>query len=127
MDNRPSVLVDFDGVIHSYKSGWQGSHLIPDDPVPGAVEWLETLSQHFKVIIFSTRANDIQGEAAIVNAIERWCIGLWGGIPDWVNFLTVTSEKKPAVVIIDDRAIRFNGDFNEVSPEVIKSFTPWNR
>ena len=33
---KKTVVFDFDGVIHSYKSGWQGSAtIIPDPPVPG--------------------------------------------------------------------------------------------
>ena len=39
--NNPIICVDFDGVIHSYTSGWKGIDVIPDDPVPGAIEWLE--------------------------------------------------------------------------------------
>ena len=39
--SNPIICVDFDGVIHSYKSGWRGVAVIPDPPVPGAIEWLE--------------------------------------------------------------------------------------
>ena len=34
---KPIVVLDFDGVIHSYKSGWKGADVIPDEPVPGPV------------------------------------------------------------------------------------------
>ena len=30
-----TVVFDFDGVVHSYTSGWQGEDTIPDPPVPG--------------------------------------------------------------------------------------------
>ena len=33
--NKQTVVFDFDGVIHSYKSGWQGDAIIPDEPVVG--------------------------------------------------------------------------------------------
>lgn len=29
----PTVSFDFDGVIHSYRSGWKGAAVIPDPPV----------------------------------------------------------------------------------------------
>ena len=37
---KPTLCVDFDGVIHSYISGWKGADVIPDPPVPGAIEAL---------------------------------------------------------------------------------------
>ena len=33
-----TVVLDFDGVIHSYSSGWRGKTCIPDPPVPGIRE-----------------------------------------------------------------------------------------
>ena len=35
-----TVLVDFDGVIHSYTSPFTTPDEIKDPPVPGAFEWL---------------------------------------------------------------------------------------
>ena len=35
-----TILLDFDGVIHSYTSGWKGAGVIPDPPVPGAIDFL---------------------------------------------------------------------------------------
>ena len=39
----PILAIDFDGVLHSYSSGWKGSRNIPDPPVDGAIEWLNGL------------------------------------------------------------------------------------
>jgi hypothetical protein len=30
---KPILCLDFDGVIHSYSSGWKGADVIPDPPV----------------------------------------------------------------------------------------------
>lgn len=52
---RNTVVLDFDGVIHSYKSGWKGAAIIPDEPVPGIKEVIDELRESFKVVIVSTR------------------------------------------------------------------------
>jgi len=36
------VCLDFDGVIHSYTSGWQGIESADDPPVPGAFDFIDT-------------------------------------------------------------------------------------
>ena len=32
---RRTVCLDFDGVLHSYRSGWRGEEIIPDLPIHG--------------------------------------------------------------------------------------------
>ncbi len=34
---KPILCVDFDGVVHSYTSGWKGETVIPYPPVNGAL------------------------------------------------------------------------------------------
>ena len=51
------ICVDFDGVIHSYTSGWKGIDVIPDPPVEGAIEALHIYCQHFNVNIYSARSS----------------------------------------------------------------------
>lgn len=53
----PTVSFDFDGVIHSYRSGWKGAAVIPDPPVEGIKEVIEQLiSDGLCVVICSSRA-----------------------------------------------------------------------
>ena len=35
MPFKPTIILDFDGVIHSYTSGWQGADVIGDPPWRG--------------------------------------------------------------------------------------------
>lgn len=62
----PTVSFDFDGVIHSYRSGWKGAAVIPDPPVEGIKEVIEQLiSDGLCVVICSSRAESFEGQAAI--------------------------------------------------------------
>ncbi len=49
---QPILCLDFDGVCHSYTSGWQGATTIPDKPVAGMWKFLEASIQHFMVTIY---------------------------------------------------------------------------
>ena len=49
-----AVAVDFDGVIHGYSKGWRDG-TIYDGPVPGAVDALRTLMEHYAVFIHTSR------------------------------------------------------------------------
>ena len=49
-DKRPTVCFDFDGVIHSYTSGWKGDDVIPDPPVEGIKEVIDKLRADVNVL-----------------------------------------------------------------------------
>lgn len=68
--NKPILCLDFDGVIHSYTSGWKGPRTIPDDPVPGAIEFLVEALQHFRVAIYSSRSHYWFGRRAMKKWLE---------------------------------------------------------
>jgi hypothetical protein len=88
----PTILVDFDGVIHNYSHGWMDGEAY-DGPFDGAREGLKALEDlGYTVVIFSTRDR---------NQIREWLRKY-----DFEPY-TVTNEKMPAIAIIDDRAIRF--------------------
>lgn len=54
----PTFCLDFDGVIHSYTSGWKGSDVIPDEPVPGAFDFIrEAMDSEVQVVVFSSRSH----------------------------------------------------------------------
>ena len=93
---QPTVVFDFDGVIHSYKSGWKGAENIPDPPVDGIQQVIENLQERgYRVVIVSSRCTTSEGIKAIENWLKHY---------DFPQ-LEIMSEKPPAVVYVDDRAI----------------------
>lgn len=63
--NKPILCLDFDGVIHSYTSGWRGAARIPDPAVPGALEFIVRAQDDFTVAIHSSRSHQWGGRAAM--------------------------------------------------------------
>lgn len=120
----PILSVDFDGVLHSYASGWKGAAIIPDPPFPGAMQFLKDMTQHFTVAVFSSRSNMEGGIAAMISWIERNARLEFGdGGISWVSELQYPTVKPPAKVSIDDRAITFTGIWPTVAD--LKGFEPW--
>lgn len=131
------ICCDFDGVLHSYTSGWQGAQFITDPPVPGAMAWLELMTRpanvmRFEVNVYSSRSK----EPGAVEAMKDWLMNhlvdhfISLGHADSltaaamvVDELRFPTQKPPASLMIDDRAFHFVGAFP--TPEWMLSFQPW--
>ena len=120
MRNKPILCVDFDGVIHSYTSGWQGATIIPDPPTPGALKWLWKATGWFDVQIYSSRLKDPLGRDAMLEyMIKHSRVEFGDGHPMTVSRdfpITFAHEKPAAFLMINDRAICFDGDWSELDP-----------
>ena len=148
--NKPILCLDFDGVLHSYTSGWKGAAVIPDEPVPGALEFIFYALPSFRVAIHSSRSHQWGGK----RAMRRWlnlhyqeigdpCPKWWrdyvcyhGGMEPWhiavrdsaariVRQIEFPWFKPPALVTLDDRALQFTGTFPPI--RVLLAFKPWNK
>ncbi len=124
---KPILCLDFDGVIHSYVSRWQGAEVIPDPPVDGAIAFMLGALNHFDVVIFSSRSNQRGGTAAMKKWLREHAGATWYESPagpglDDIRFVT---EKPPALVTLDDRALTFTGTWPAI--ETLKEFKPWNK
>lgn len=117
----PILCVDFDGVVHSYSSPWKGAAVIPDDPVPGALAFLEAATEQFRVAIYSSRSNQVGG----VVAMQEWLEKHAGRSAEWLRRIEWPMVKPPAMITIDDRAITFDGTWPDLA--TLKAFKPWNR
>ena len=122
MGFRKIICVDFDGVIHSYTSGWKAPDIADDPPVPGAVEWLRTLmlSADFEPQIYSSRSMQEGGILCMKEFLIR--AGMTAEEVDAIKFPT---QKPPAFLTIDDRAICFDGNFP--TAHAMQHFVPWNK
>lgn len=115
--SKQTVSFDFDGVIPSYTSGWQGAEVIPDPIVPGIDKVIRDLrAQGYYVVVSTTRCNSSAARKAIREYLEANNIEVDG----------ITSIKEPCLVHIDDRAICFTGQTDGLV-EQIKNFKPYNR
>lgn len=125
---KPILCLDFDGVIHSYASGWKGAAIIPDPPVPGAIAFIRGALEHFRVAIFSSRSHQPGG----LTAMREW-LGyhvLDQRLSDqedlaWASAIEWPLEKPSAMVTLDDRAITFDGTWPQI--ETLRAFKPWNK
>lgn len=122
--SKPILCLDFDGVVHSYTSGWKGARNIPDPPVPGALNFIiEAMQAGFTVVIHSSRARHWGG----INAMRNWLMHHAGNQWDTMgpSFCEVkfVRWKPSAKVTLDDRAITFTGAFPEA--RALHLFKPW--
>ena len=135
---KPILCLDFDGVCHSYTSGWKGADTIPDDPVPGLFEFLADASQHFEIDIFSSRSNQEGGLQAMkqwfLNKYVEWHTAKFPGDSVMIakdqavamidKVWKFPTEKPPAFLGIDDRVLTFTGNWPSI--EEMKNFKTWN-
>lgn len=136
------LVVDFDGVIHSYTSGWRGADRVDDPPVEGAIEFLLKAADFFDVNVFSSRSGMKDGIMAMQKAMQSWYVEHFakerGVKPDEeillgvlrgeaatfvVNTLKWPVIKPAAFLTLDDRALRFDGTWPAMTE--LTNFMTW--
>ena len=103
------ICIDFDGVLNNY------THYDENDlftPREGARDFLIALSEKYYVVVLTARNT---------HRVHEWLLRY--DMP----FYEVTNVKPPAVAYIDDRAICFEGSFNELMREVDDFKTYWEK
>lgn len=119
----PILCINFDGVLHSYMSGWKGPSCIPDPPVLGAISWLRSLLSDadcvcamapryldFDVQIHSYRSRYWTGR----RAMAKWLGEEFeesGYYYQLVELITFPKYKPQAFITIDNYVMIFNGQF----------------
>ena len=106
---KKTILIDLDGVLNTY-TGIYEPHTIP--PMrEGAEDFLKKLSDKYKLILFSSRDLGYVKNWIKEHALEKY-------------FEAITNVKEPAYLIIDDRCVRFDGDFNNTL-NAVEDFGVW--
>lgn len=118
---KPILSLDFDGVCHSYTSGWQGIDNIPDPPVDGLFEFIAEANEEFDIQIYSTRSNQEEG----IEAMKDWFVEHNDDDSDILNVISFPTSKPLASVGLDDRILTFEGEWPDV--EDLVDFKPWNK
>ena len=116
---KKTLCLDFDGVIHSYTSGWQGADVISDPPVPGAIDFIRKALGTFTVAIYSSRSHEAGG----IEAMQWWLRK--HAEPGLVAEIEFPQYKPSAFITIDDRALTFDGTWPDIA--TLKAFQPWNK
>jgi hypothetical protein len=131
---KPILCVDFDGVIHSYVSGWKGEAVVADPPVKGALAWLWKATEFWDVQIYSSRSKSADGVMVMMSWLMQHAAAEFGpqhplcGDADEAGYpLKFPLQKPSAFLTIDDRAICFEGDWSELDPADLLNFKPWNK
>ena len=130
---RRTLCLDFDGVVHAYSRGWQDG-LLYDVVVPGWFEWAKEAADKFHLVIYSSRSETEAGIASMKmwmaeRALQADCWDSTNQICDFLDSLQYAASKPAAFLTIDDRCIRFTGDWSapELQPEALMAFRPWNQ
>jgi len=105
-----TVCLDFDGLFNDY-TGWKGKESL-GKPKEGIKEFLYELNRKFDRIIIETSRDRLE-------------VAVWLKKHELGRYIINIYDKKPkATVYIDDRAIRFNGDFKKTLKE-LNSLKPY--
>ena len=107
-----TVCVDWNGVLDTY-GGYRGPEHF-DPPRPGADAFLARLKEMgFRVVILSAR-----------DPADVWAWLRRHGLDAHVD--DVTDRKVPAFAYVDDRAVPFRGDYEEVLDALTRFRPHWH-
>lgn len=124
-----TVVFDFDGVIHKYRQGWNGGEIY-DEPNMNVIETIrQLLDNGYCVAIFSTRTS---------NQICEWwdrqnfnipIQDVYSGNGFWnkTGIVGVFNKKPAGIVYVDDRALKFDSNQNNLYESITKYVTNQDR
>lgn len=103
---KKTIAIDLDGVLDEYDGKYDKDN-IPNLRI-GAKDFVAALSKDYNLILFTTREPKKAKKWLIESNLDEY-------------FTDITNKKPLAYVYIDDRALKFEGDYNKTLNE-IKNF-----
>ncbi len=108
---KKTLMIDLDGVLNNYTK--YDENYIPNIK-QGAKEFLEKLSDKYELVLFTTRNSKLAE-----NWLKKENIDCY--------FKEITNIKKPAFIYLDDRALKFNGNFSQTLNDIEQFEVYWKK
>lgn len=110
---RKTIMIDLDGVLNNYTK--YEENYIPDIK-EGAKEFIEKLynSNNYELVLFTTRNEKLANDWLKKEKLD-------------VYFKEVTNIKKPAYLYVDDRAVKFEGNYEDTLQDIEKFKVYWKK
>lgn len=106
-----TLLIDLDGVLNTYCGDYKEFEIAP--PREGVADFLEEISRNYRIEIFTVRDKELTQKWLNDNKLDKFVSN-------------ITNIKSPyASIFIDDRALKFNGNFNETINEITNFKPHW--
>lgn len=106
---KKTILTDLDGVLNTCDGNYDKNYIPPIRE--GAFEFIKKLSSDYRVVLFTSRNLLLASRWLIENKLDKY-------------IENVTNIKEPAYLIIDDRCINFQGDYDKIFNKII-NYKTW--
>lgn len=106
---KKTILIDLDGVLNTYTGNFDKDFIPPIKE--GAYDFIKELSEDYIIKLFTTRNKLLASEWVINNNLKPY-------VDD------ITNIKELSYLIVDDRCIKFNGNFTDLKSDINK-FSVW--
>ena len=118
MENQLNNLaIDFDGVVHTFDKGWHDGTCY-GEPIKGALNAIKELSEKYNIIIFTAKVRPdrplVEGKTGY-ELVDEWLEK--HNVKQYID--EITHKKPRAEYYIDDKAIEFTNNWNEIKSKIL--------
>ena len=106
---KKTILIDLDGVLNTYDGIYEEDYIPPIRE--GAFEFIKNLSVNYRLVLFTSRNLLLASRWLMENKLDKY-------------IENVTNIKEPAYLIIDDRCINFQGNYDKIFNKII-NYKAW--